>query len=120
SALRQRSDDVESADGFQLEIEIVEQVDDELLCFAARALGHLAGLLGTELGLLGALHVEVTEDRATHGADREHAAYCGDLPRAYQRLPGRPFTLPLRCELAFGFVARFALVAQSAAGRHDA
>ncbi len=92
-------------------MEVVEQVEDELLGFAARLLGGEACRFRRCLRGLRALGREVAVDRT---ADREHGEYRGargDLPRAHQRLPGGAFALALRGELGLRRLARLALQA---------
>ena len=120
SAFRQCGHDVEAADGLELEIKIVQQIDDELLRLAARAFGHRARLLRFQLGFLRALHVEEAEGGARKRTHREHRANRGDLSCTHERLPCRALARALLVELAFGLVARFALVAQVAAGSDHA
>ena len=119
-ALGELADDVEPADGRELEIEVVEQVDDELLRLAARGLGHQPRLLGLRFRLLRALHAEPAEDRAGDGDHGQHAARRRDLARPHQRLSRRPLARALRFQLPLGLVARVALEPQVAAGLHHA
>ena len=113
--VRQLAQRIEPAGRREFGVEILDQETDEFLGVAR------ATLCASASAACARAHAPESEDRRCAIDDRsQHRAHARDHARTHQCTVGRGFALALRGKLPLGRVARLALLAQVAAGQHDA